>query len=248
MISKFINYNRKASRYLTRVFPWLFQSKRQEGTEFTDMIAHSIADRAPKLILEAGGVDRPLLTKSPDYRYVGLDIDERLSCYEKYDEFLVQSIEEPIPLENVDLIVSITLLEHVPDNSRSFQSMYDALSDKGIMHHYIPSGYHPYSLALKLVGPKLQRMLIRKLRPEAEEITGYPTFFSHCSPGQIDRLLGQIGYQWVEIKPYYRATEYFSFFVPLYVLIAAFEKAAETFGWRMFCCGMLVTAQKTAGS
>jgi 2-polyprenyl-3-methyl-5-hydroxy-6-metoxy-1,4-benzoquinol methylase len=129
-----------------------------------------------------GGIDRPLLEKSTTYRYIGLDIEHRDSCEEVYDQFIVQSVEHPLPGQ-FDLIISRTLLEHVPDNRKSFQSMANALKPGGSMVHYIPCGFHPYSLATRLVGHRLQNILIRKLRPGAASVTGYKAFYHKCTPG-----------------------------------------------------------------
>ena len=69
----------------------------------------------PAHILEAGGIDRPMLGKSERYTYAGLDIDEKANCHEVYDELLVQSIESSVP-GDYDLVISKILLEHVADN------------------------------------------------------------------------------------------------------------------------------------
>ncbi|WP_372922268.1 class I SAM-dependent methyltransferase [Roseovarius sp.] len=75
-------------------------------------------------------MDRPVLDRSPDYEFVGLDIDERPGCARLYDRFIVQSIETPLP-EKADVIISFTLLEHVPNNTASIRAMYDGLNGGG---------------------------------------------------------------------------------------------------------------------
>jgi hypothetical protein len=47
-------------------------------------------------VLEIGGIDRPFLSKDDQYRYVGLDIEEKPRCDDVYDRFVVQSVEDPI--------------------------------------------------------------------------------------------------------------------------------------------------------
>ena len=46
------------------------------------------------------------------------------------------------------------------------------------------------------------------------------------------------------IKPYYRATDYFSFFIPAFVLVALFENLFKYFGLKMFASGMILFAKK----
>ena len=98
-------------------------------------------------MIVGGHVNRPLLSKSDQYTYVGLDVDERPDCYHVYDRFYCQSIEEPVDI-SADMIVSITLLEHVPNNRLAIKSIYNSLKPGAFNHHYVPSKWHPYSLAL----------------------------------------------------------------------------------------------------
>jgi hypothetical protein len=172
-----------------------------------------------------------------------LDIEERPRCYEVYDQFIVQSIEQPVSI-SADLIISITLLEHVRDNTAAVQTIYEALTPSGTTLHYIPSKWHPYSIILRLVGPKLQKLLIGTLRSHAVETTGYPTFFDKCSPDAMRRLFECSGFGNIRIKPFYRAGEYFAFFLPAYTTVCFLENVAEFLGWRFFCSGFIISATK----
>jgi hypothetical protein len=56
----------------------------------TENIREVLERDHPKVILEVGGVDRPLLPRSKDYTFCGVDIDNRPECVELYDQFVVQ--------------------------------------------------------------------------------------------------------------------------------------------------------------
>ncbi len=250
MLSKFVKVNRNFCRKLEKNNPIFFDSSydytvnRHRGeNDLRDLIKGFILENSPATILEIGGVDRPILAKSRNYTYFGLDIDDKPKCYDVYDTFLLQSIEEGLEIK-FNLIISSALLEHVPDNIRSLRVIYDALSNGGVTMHYIPSKYHFYSLILRLVGPKLQKILIHYLRPEAEAVTGYPAFFHKCSPRQMETLCKDIGFSKIEIIPYYRATDYFAFFVPAFILVAVLENLISYFGLRTFASGMILVARK----
>ena len=239
----FVSYNRKFCRLLENAFPNFFGSPRDYQQDLLDLISKIICEKNKLDILEVGGVDRPMLSRSENYNYVGMDIEDKPSCYECYDKFIVQSIEDKV-LNKFDLIISTTLLEHVPNNQRSIQSMYDGLNSGGSMLHYIPSKYHFYSLCLRLVGPKIQKVLIEYLRPEAIAVTGYPAFFDHCSPNQMKNLLHDCGFNNIEVIPYYKATDYFAFFIPAYCFVSLFENFFEYFGIIYFASGFIIRAQK----
>ena len=239
----FVSSNRKLCRLLEKTFPNFFGAPRKYHSDQLDLISKIILENNNLRILEVGGADRPMLSRSKKYFYAGMDIDDKPSCYECYDKFLVQSVEDKI-LDKFDLIISTTLLEHVPNNTRSVQSIYGGLNLGGSMVHYIPSKYHFYSLCLRLVGPKIQKVLIKYLRPEAIAVTGYPAFFDHCSPNQMKSLCNACGFRNVEIIPYYKATDYFAFFIPVYLFVSIIENLFEFFGVSYFASGFIVRAQK----
>ena len=122
--------------------------------------------------------------------------------------------------------------------------MFDSLNDQGSIIHYIPSKNHFYSIILRIVGPKLQKILIKYLRPHAVETTGYPAFFSTCSLSDMKSLCEKVGFSNIEIVPFYKATDYFGFFFPLFIIIAIFENIFEFFNLRFFASCFILKADK----
>jgi SAM-dependent methyltransferase len=210
MIAAAFRFNRNWSIALRDRYPNAFRSPHYKA-ELLDRIKRDLP--RTKRVLEAGGIDRPLLRKGDGYEYVGLDIEHREGCEQIYDQFLVQSIEDAVPGQ-FDMAISITLLEHVPDNERSIKSMFDALKSGGVTHHYMPSKWHPYAVGLRMIGPKWQKKLIPLLRPNAVDDTGYPAFFDLCTAGAMRRQFEKAGFVDIDVKPYYRANDYFAAFFP----------------------------------
>tara|TARA_B100000212_G_scaffold337005_1_gene311144 strand:- start:530 stop:1288 length:759 start_codon:yes stop_codon:yes gene_type:complete len=243
LLGSFVALNIKICRFLEQKFPSFFVESIDNYEARDKLIDDYINEKQPKTIIEVGGIDRPLIKKSKSYKYIGVDIEEKKECYEIYDEFYVQSIEEKLSFKG-DLIISTEVIEHVQDNNLSFHSMLDALNESGSMIHYIPSKNHFYSIILRIVGPKLQKILIKYLRPHAVETTGYPAFFSHCSPSDMKKLCEKVGFSNIEIVPFYKATDYFAFFFPLFIIIAIFENIFEFFNLRFFASCFILKADK----
>jgi hypothetical protein len=153
-------------------------------------------------------------------------------------------VEDPIAAA-ADMIISTTLLEHVKNNRNAIHRIYDALCAGGTTHHYIPSMHHPYSLLLRLLGPNLQRKLIALLRPEGLEVSGYPAFFDHCSPRRMQQVFEAAGFERINVKSFFRANDYFDFFLPGYLLITGLENICRRLDWRYFCSGFVISAAKT---
>jgi hypothetical protein len=237
-----LSWNRDISRRLLNRYPGFFSSPSYLN-DLKSRIAQDINNRKVESILEVGGIDRPLLDKSKVYSYDGLDIESRDDCDAAYDNFRVQSVEDPID-GRYDMVISTTLLEHVPNNENSIQAIFDCLNSRAWTHHYIPSKWHPYSLGLRIIGPKLQRRLIPLLRPGTEHVTGYPAFFDHCSVVSMRKLFHKVGFVNINVKPYYRANDYFAWFVPAYLLVTLFEWACSRWEWNIFASGFVISAEK----
>jgi len=225
----FSQLNRRGCRAFDRIFPKFFVGSKNYSADLEEIISHQISSTNAKTILEVGGIDRPILKKNDAFLYIGLDIEEKSSCYQVYDEFFVQSIENPIPIR-ANLVISTTLFEHVKNNAAGVHQIYQCLEVNGATAHYIPSKYHPYSIILRSIGNRMQKLLIDVLRPDAASVTGYPAFFDHCSPRQMRKIFLDAGFRDVHIVPYYRATDYFAFLLPAYVLVAAYENIIEMLG------------------
>jgi SAM-dependent methyltransferase len=242
MLEKFVSLNVKQTKALDRRFPH-FVHKNSYRDELLSLINDFINKRQLSHVLEIGGIDRPLLKKSPKIEYSGLDIEYKDRCEEFYDHFQVQSIEEPI-FGTYDLIVSTALLEHVHNNTLSFAHMHKALKTGGCIIHYAPSKYHPYSLILRFTGPKIQKWLIKAFRPWAKQTTGYPVFFDKCSPNDIKKLSINSGFRQIKIIPFFRANDYFRFFIPAYILVTLWENICRRLKLAQFCSGFIIVASK----
>ena len=240
-VRRFVAANRSLCRSFERRFPGFFGFPSYQD-ELRSRIDASLEGCSGE-ILEIGGIDRPFLSRNDRYRYVGMDIEEKPRCHDVYDRFIVQSVEDPIDGE-YDLIMSITLLEHVRDNASSIANIFAALRPARETHHYIPGKGHPYALALRAVGPGWQKRLIGILRPDAVDETGYPAFFDHCTAGDMARVFEGVGFEAIRVRSFYRANDYFAFFFPAFVAVTAFENLCKAFGWRYFASGFVISGRK----
>ncbi len=244
LVTKPIAWNRRCSRSLAERFPRFFSAP-CHYKQLLSKITNAVESRQNGKVLEVGGIDRPMLAKGRGYAYHGVDIEANERCSELYDSFFQQSIEQPLA-EKYDLVISMTVLEHVPDNTACLNNIFESLNPGGETLHYLPSKWHPYAIALRLVGPVLQKRLIPILRPGAEAVSGYPAFFDHCSVPAMSRLLKTCGFTEVETTAIFRANDYFAFCTPLYVLVSAFENLCAALKWDIFASGFIVSAKRAA--
>jgi hypothetical protein len=241
MLNKFINVNCLLSDTFCKVF-----KKFTHENNYSEIVAKRIetflSQRKSSRILEVGGIDRPILKKAPGRVFDGLDIEYSPRMDEIYDNVFIKSIETPLA-ETYDLIYSMTLLEHVEDNSRSIASIYGGLNSGGHTVHYIPSKSHPYSIVLQMVGPLLGKKLVHTLYPESKGLSGYKTYFNKCSPDEMQGVFEECGFNDIEIIPFYRVS-YFRFFFPLFLMVICWENFCKCLKLRQMCSGFIIIATK----
>ena len=167
--------------------------------------------RNSQVIVELGGVSRPVLQKDEAYRYVGVDIDDDFVYDDLYDEFHCQSVEDKLPIK-ADLIFSKYLMEHVYDVKSSYENQLLALNSGGRIVHLYPCGYHPFSILNKLLGNELVRKIIPIIRKGSEKVTGYPAFYSLGNAYSLERFFKNKKGIKVEFIYHYGAVDYFTFF------------------------------------
>lgn len=245
VLRRFARANIAASVWLEKRFPTLCASQLGGSTYLPAIRAllEPFVEQGGCRILEVGGIDRPVLERSDSFVFAGLDIERKERCFEVYDEFTVQSVEEPIPGE-YDVIYSVTVLEHVPDNRAAARSMYGAQAPGGLSAHYVPCMNHPYALLLRIVGNKIQRMLLGLIADGEHAMGGYPTYFDRCTPARMEQTFREAGYGDVAVSVWYSPTPYFRAFVPAHVLMLAFMHLCRVLGWRSVCSGFLVVARR----
>lgn len=249
MLNHFIKTNRDISGEFIKRHPNFSHGRRRSEAAFELVLEKLVQERGPGpfTILEVGGIDRPRLKKDPRYCYVGLDVDANENCLQIYDAFHVQSVEEPIPVR-ADLIISKSVLEHVPNVRVAFQRMYNCLNEGGEMLHLLPGGYHPYSLATKMVGHKWQRRLIDLvMSPGAAQRLGYKAYYNLCGYRQMKSLAGSLHPENMTITPYWDGVGYFKFLFPLFLSIAAFNRTCELLRLTQLASHLVVYFKKQQG-
>lgn len=208
---------------------------------FNDLIFSE--SKKSRSIIELGGVSRPVLKKSTNYRYVGVDIDENFEHDNYYDQFYCQSVENEFP-EKGDLIFSKFLMEHVLDVELSYERQIKSLNTGGKIIHLYPLGYHPFSILNKIIGNKLANKIIPIIRKGSEEVTGYPAYYTLGNAFLLERFLKSREDLQVDFRYHYGAVDYFSFFFPLAVLITCFNLISKNLGLKLFASSVIVTINK----
>jgi SAM-dependent methyltransferase len=234
VFSKIVSVNRWLSLPLVKMQPDL-------DAQFVQLV--SSAAKRSGIILELGGVSRPVMQQNNHYTYIGIDIDDKFIHDQFYDRFYCQSVEDEIPVK-ADLIFSKYLMEHVKDVKRSYENQLTALKNGGKIIHLYPLGYHPFSLLNKMIGNRLARLIIPIIRPGVEGVTGYPAFYSLGNAYHLESFFRTRNGFKVEYKYFYGAIDYFGFFYPFAVIMSLFNYFVKTFGIKFFASNVIIVITK----
>lgn len=240
MLKKIIQINRNITQVFVDYFNKFFGSISDWEIYFYNQFNSSYQDST---VLEIGGTSRPIFQKEHIGEYIGLDIDENFNYKDKYHKYFVQSCEDWNESISADLIFSKYLLEHVPNNYRTFENIEKWLSPGGISAHVFPLGYHPFSLSNRLVGNRIAKWLIPILRPGTEAITGYPAYYHLCNSFALSKLKRESKFKY-EVKYFYGAEDYFGFFFPFAVLLHLFNRVCHLFSLHIFASNAVLIIKK----
>lgn len=119
-----------------------------------------------------------------------------------------------------------------------------ALKSGGHFVHLFPCKFAPFALINQILPNRVSREVLHFFMPESKGICGFPAFYDRCYPSGIEGVLKRDGFEVVETHAGYCQSDYFSFFVPLYLASAAYELVVRWLGARDLRACVLVAARK----
>lgn len=180
-------------------------------------------------------------------KIVAVDISaEELESNTDVDEKRVADVTRELPFVDgeADLIVSRSVIEHLPDTDAFFSHCARALKPGGWTVHVFPSKFSPHSLLNQALPRGLSKRLLHTLFPWSRGVLGFPAYYDGCYPSEIARRLAAHGFEVTDVRVDYYQSEYYSFVLPVYVASAAYELAIRALGLRNLAAAALVVAQK----
>lgn len=239
--------NRRLSRRLYCCFP---QGRDPDiWDSYVQAIAGLLQSGQVRLVLDVGGgrVCRfaPALAGWKG-RVIALDLSwSDLSQNRQVQGRIVGDAAKGLPLAaaSVDLVCTHSVLEHLADSAAFFSQAARVLRPGGYMVNLLPCKFAPFALLNQLLPQRASRALLDRLTAHPEEL-GHRHFYDRCFPSALRRLLEQNGLELVELRLGYAQSDYYSFFLPLFLLSAAYEGLVRLLGSQSLCAYILMVARK----
>jgi SAM-dependent methyltransferase len=177
-----------------------------------------------RVVLDAGcGHAAPLLLNLAPHvgRAIGVDV---CASHPLGIEYIQADLAHTgLPEESIDLVVSRSVLEHLPAPADVFRELHRILRPGGRFVFLTPNRWDYASLAALAIPNHLHPMLVRRLT-DRKECDTFPTFYRANSNRAIRRLADRCGFEVESIKYINQYPDYFRKIRPLFLLGVAYER------------------------
>jgi ubiquinone/menaquinone biosynthesis C-methylase UbiE len=250
-LSSFIGWNRRASAFLEVRLPHVRVNPRERYVQRVADVMNARPD--PVLVADVGGGKSCPFARLRDpakrIRIVGVDVSgDELSHNEDVDEKRVSDITHELPFgsEEVDLVVSSSVLEHLEDTRVFVAESHRVLKHGGYAIHLFPSKFAPFAVANQILPHRVSKRVLRVIFPDSEGILGFQAYYDRCHASAMRSLHERAGFEIVDLQVTYYQSEYFSVFFPAYVLSAAYELLVCAMRVKSLAAYVLLVARKPA--
>jgi SAM-dependent methyltransferase len=255
MIRAIFNANRRLSAALERRLP---QARANPYDAYPRIVADRMNAKPRQLVVDVGGGKSCLFAayRRPELetRIVAVDVSaEEIAQNRDVDETRVADVTKTLPFASgeVDMIVSRSVLEHLPDLEAFIVEAARVLKAGGARGgaggefiHLFPGRYALFALINRALPHRLSRRLLYFLQPQVAGICGFPAFYDRCNESAIRELLTRHGFEIERIDVNYHQSRYFDFFFPAFAASALYEMAVRALRIRDLGAYVTVIAQR----
>ena len=246
LVRRFLDANRRLSARMDR---------REDAAlyaRYDDEVAHALSVLPPgALVVDVGGgrtcsfADR--IPDDADVTIVAVDISaEELAANQTADETRVADVSRHIPFGDaeVDLLVSRTVLEHVPDVETAAREMARVLRPASVTLHLLPCRYALFAVIARVVPFGLAKRALHTLIPESRGVVEFDVHYDHGHPRELERVFSIAGFREVHVEHTWDQTAYFHAFFPAFLLVWLYQRMAKLFRLRILASYAIVRATR----
>ena len=244
---------RRVNMGLSRRLHWrLPQALTQPLFPFYDQAIVDYADqlRSAVIVDVGAGFNLPAVRSgamSEEHILIGMDIlESSLRKNRDVDCAVLADACKPWPYadNSLDLVISRSVVEHLPDNHAFTDEMYRALKPGGRCIHVLPGKNAPFSVLNRLLPNSWTKQLIKWVFPEESNELGFVAYYDHCSAPALQKLFEQKGFHIEELRLRYYQSAYFGIVFPLYFLSALYDWCVWKIGIKTLASQILIVARK----
>jgi SAM-dependent methyltransferase len=242
---QFLAANRRLTRGLIRRWPY---EKVAPGFPYVDRVVEFAVEGA--LITDVGaGRDTPFATRLPracsilgiDVLPADMDANPALAARIVYD---IAQNGLPDEAMGSDLVCSHFVLEHLPDLGEFAAEAFRVLRPGGVTVHRFAARWSIFALLNRLLPECAAQRVLFTLRPESRDVGGFATHYDRTDPRSAREAFELAGFQNVRTELSWQVSQYFSWFVPLFLAARAWETIARRCRLEVAASYVVLTAQR----
>jgi ubiquinone/menaquinone biosynthesis C-methylase UbiE len=249
LLRLFLAANKRAAHAIE---PHLPQRRLDLEREYEETVARYMATLPPGAIVVDVGAGRRsrfarLRPVGSEVKIVGLDSSAReLAANADVDETVVVDATERLPFSTaaVDMVVSSSMLEHLPDTEAFVRESCRILRTGGVCVHLFSSKFAPFALINQTLPTKASTYLLRMLHPESEGSVGFRAYYDRTYASEIRALLAAYGCRVEASTASFYQSGYYNFFLPLYLASALYELVVRALKADDLAAKVMVVARK----
>lgn len=245
LFERFLALNRRCSDRLEARLPHAIDLH----AVWTARVSELLNARAGQLVVDVGGgrsCSFAANARAAETWIVAVDIsEEEMRSNTDVDEKRVANVVQDLPFESgeVDLLVSRSTVEHLPDVEAFMRNCRRVMMDGGYIVHDLPCRLAPFAVANRLLPHRLTKVLLRLFMPWSDGILGFPAYYDRCRPSAMTRLVEDCGFEVEEVIVSWYQARYFDFLFPLFALNVFYELAVRALRARDLCACFVVVAR-----
>lgn len=176
---------------------------------------------------------------------VAVDVSaEELAANHAAHETRVADVSRHIPFgdSEVHVLVSRTLLEHVPDLPSTAAEMARVLRPGGQSIHLLPCRYALFALIARLIPFSVAKRVLHTIIPTSRGVVEFDVFYDHGHPRELERVFRGAGFREVKVECTWDQAAYFHAFFPAFLLVLLYQRLAKACRLRILASYAIVRA------
>lgn len=171
-----------------------------------------------------GGRNCAFSEKKGTNKIVAVDIsEEELNFNMGADIKIVSDVTNSIPIHDVDILCSKTVLEHLHNVDKFIENASGSLKKNGLFINAFPCKFAPFAIINQLIPNNLSKVVLRLFFSKEIEGQGFPAYYNKCYYSAFVKSLKIHGFEVQQIDVSYSQSNYFHFFLPLASMIIIYE-------------------------
>ncbi len=176
---------------------------------------------------------------------VAVDVSpEELAANSTVDRVIVADVSRHLPFADgeVDLLVSRTLLEHVPDVQRAAREIARVLKPGAQTIHLLPCRYALFAIVARLVPFAVAKRILHLAIPESKGVVEFDVVYDRGHPRALEQAFSAAGFRDVRVECTWDQTHYFHSLFPVFLVVLAYQRLAALCRLRVLASYAIVRA------